>query len=107
MQMVEGAGRCRSWPEWLVGVVSASGAPAVASSRRPGGGSDHKEEYGGERHVMGKLREKVRGRGGKGAHRNLRETAAEVAAPASKCGGLVAWGGSGSGERGGGVVVYL
>ena len=31
--------------------------------------SDDKEEYKGERHVMGKLREMVRGHGEEGAHR--------------------------------------
>ena len=41
------------------------------------------------------------------AHRNLLETAAEVAAPASKCGGLVAWGGAGSGGNGRGRRVLL
>ena len=38
------------------------------------------------------------------AHRNLLETAAEVAAPASKCGGLGARGGVVSWGNGGGVA---
>ena len=46
----------------------------------------------------------VRGAEEDGAHRNLLETVAEVAAPASKCGGLGARGGVVSWGNGGGVA---